>query len=167
MEILEWLKGNFAVPLTAALVFAASWLWTHFRLKYFGSRRSSTNWKKTLKMFGDTGLFKLGVKRVNDDTPDSEGDAASKYYQQFFAYHYEWSGGVRFCFLRSYVIELDAFYQWETLRGLGDNLMNQFASQQPLPCLGLEEKTDSDGNKYWVKVPVADKLVEELSHKLI
>ncbi len=133
---------------------AFSFLWLYIRLRWFGSRRSTKNWGKTIELFGDLGLLKLGVKRVNPDTLTAEGDAASLYYQSFTAYHYEVVNGVRLCFLRSYVVEVYAFYQWMTERKLGDNTMSHFSSA-PLPCMGLEEKKDENGS-YWVKVPVAD-----------
>jgi hypothetical protein len=167
MAFFDWIKGNFAVPIAAAGAFFLSLLWTYIRLRMFGSRRNSKNWSKTLEQFGDKGLFKLLTKRINPDTPTTEGDAASTFAQVFTAYHYEVVGNVRFCFLRSYVLEVYAYYQWETERKLGANLMTQFASDQPMPCMGLEEKVDDNGGKYWVKVPVADKLVPELTVKLM
>lgn len=155
----EWIVENwkaFIVALPVAGLFG--YLVSYLKYRWSGSRRSSKNWAKTLEVFGDRDLMKLGAKRINADTIDSEGDAASVYYQTFTAYHYETVGGVRFCYLRSYVVEVYAYFQWETVRGLGDNLMTQFASA-PMPCMGLETKKDASGGIYWVKVPVEDKFV--------
>lgn len=155
----EWIVDNwkaFLVALPMAGVFG--YVVSYFKYRWSGSRRANKNWKKTMELFGQQDLLKLGTKRINPDTIDCEGDAASVYYQCFTSQHYETVGGVRFCYERSFVVEVYAYFQWETSRGLGDNLMTQFASQ-PYPCTGLEEKKDAKGESYWVKVPVADKFI--------
>jgi hypothetical protein len=154
------------LPIAATLAGAISLLWLWLRIKMFGSRRNSKNWKKTLELFGHLDLFKLGLKRINPDTVTTEGDAASLYYQEFTAYHYEVVGDVRFCYLRSYVVEVYAYFQWKTERGLGDNIMTQFASA-PIPCMKLEEKKDANGTSYWVKVPAEDVEVPKKTRKLM
>lgn len=162
-EVVVWVKANAPVLITAIVAVASAVgasAFTWMKLKFTGSRRTEKNWQSTLELYGDLALLKLGVKRVSPDTAGTEGDAASIYYQTYWSYHYEWADGKRMAFLRSFVVEIYAFYQWETERGLGENLMTQFASA-PIPCMGLEERADVTGKPYWVKVPVADKLVEE------
>lgn len=147
------------VTSTGCVAFMVAW----FKLRFWGSRRGSRNWKRPLEVSGDITLLKPGLKRVNPDTINSEGDAATIYYQVYTAYFYEVVNGVRYCYLRSYVIEVYAYYQWETFSRLGQNLMTQFCSDTPLACTGLEEKKDEKGESYWVKVPVADVYVDQMA----
>lgn len=164
-SIITWIAEHAWVPLLAASTAIASWLLLRLRLRFFGSRRNSRNWAKTQELYGDLSLLRLGVKRVNPDTASTEGDAASIYYQTYTSYVYEVTDGIRYCYRRSFVIEVYAFYQWEAESGRGDNLMTQFASE-PIPCMGLEEKKDEKGASYWVKVSVPDVQVAEHTRKL-
>lgn len=165
MDVWNWVQqhwqGIAGLPVLAAVGGAVlSGLFVYFKLMFWGSRRSSKNWAQTMELSGDTSLLKLGLKRVNPDTAYNEGDAASVYYQSYTSFVYEIVDGVRYCFSRSFVVEVYAFYQWETERRLGENLMTQFASD-PIPCMGLEETKDTKGVSYWVKVPKADTFVEK------
>ncbi len=154
---MEWLKEHFlALPLASFGVACISIALVYLKLAWFGSRRASKQWSKTLELSGDVELLKLGVKRVNPDTFDSEGDAASLYYQEVESFVYRAVRNDRRCFLRTSVIIHRAFYQWETCRGLGDNLMSQ-DTVGPIPCTGLQAKTDSSGKRYGSIVAVPDR----------
>lgn len=165
MEIVEFVKTHAALfgavagaSASGIIAYALAW----FRLRWRGSRRNSKNWGQNMQFWGDSDWLKLGGRKVVDDTVDTEGSGASFYFALYTAYFYIDEPGVRYCFLRSYVREIYSWFEWETERRLGSNLMNQAVPDDAVPCRGLEERIDAKGTKYWVTIPVEDVFVKKI-----
>ena len=159
--ITEFVKSHVGVVAALGGVAGAvlAFIWQYILHWWMGSRRGSKNWARIMELSGNTSLMKLLSKRVVPDTMTNEGDAASVYGMEVVSYVYEVIEGVRKCFKRTSVVVVFAYYQWETVRKRGQNLMHQL-STEPIPSTGLEERKDAAGNVYWDIVPKADELVE-------
>ena len=164
--MIEWLKQHQLLGLLTASGLGsvagagAMYLWQSFSLWWFGSRWSIQKRHKHMVLTGDSGL-RLGGKRFSGDTVAREGDKASTYYRQYWRYVYKRVDGKRIRYRRSMVEPIYGYYQWKSIRGVGENLMNHFIGET-MKCVGLEERKDAKGSSYWAIIPVADVYDPEL-----
>lgn len=152
----DWaLRHAAAIPIAGSVVALLTALYYWGSSKTFGSRRSGKYWGKTRQYFGNKQQLRLGTKMRNPDNLTHEGDGASIYFEAVKLIEYVIIGTKRYAILRSYVYSYRSYIQWKTVKGFGDNLMDH-PPAEIFPGMGLEEHTDENEEKYYVKVPVPD-----------